>query len=1276
MLRKVLLGIVICLVPIGFLYGQSTHIEEQTVIPSSPQAASLFKYVETPVSYFTGLPNINIPLHEISEGGISVAISLSYHAGGIKVTEEGSWVGLGWNLNAGGAITRVVKGMADECVANNTYYVYPDPHGNEYNELAKNINLERCYYFDKDGENLDMETFLFGNKNNFDSEPDLYMYNFGGYSGKFFRSQGKYYDISHNNIEFNIENSLEISALAPDGLKYYFYVTEMSKTAPASSACNSLPIPHTYFLSRIESPYNTNDGVDFSYINFKNLLDSNPEWRQDFSSELTADNEHYVPQMPQLSEQYVRTADPSGGNGQHRNYTFGYTDLQYLERIDFKNGYVKFNVSPREDLFGFKMDYIGIYRKGETTPIKEYHFNYGYFEGDNRAGGDYMTLRSTNSSGNYWVDYPEEYRKKRLKLLSVTEKSGSLEGRKHSFAYDETISLPYKTSFSQDYWGYNNGENAGIKTMIPDFRRYLYQMELPMELRHWTGANREPNEDYMKAGLLKKITYPTRGWTEFDFEINEFTNLGNQQGREWKEFIVKAEDVNLDENGKYVAGQAMDTFEIKFEPTVVEVAVNLFCETKSNEKNCKDGEITWSCENNVYENDSTYSIYAYIEKWNSAHKTWVRMDQHTWDLSKNEIRDCENGGGGTYTYEPVLQPGLYRAVANLPDKRRETPYVLDNPGYPGDKMASIFIKYSRQTEFINTSNTGGGLRVSKITNFDPEENSSIDRVFSYEGGIMTRFPIFYWFTIKIRWHDQTMGLFKYYDTHYLYSSPNVPYSFSANGALVGYEKVTETTSGNGKIEYEYKVREDLLDYRFAENLAPVRIDLRQYLPGVPSTAFLDNGNLLSTKYYREGAPTPLKEIKNKYKILKPGMAWNFKLLDNYPALDVIVGYCGVISTSFYPVKYGKMVLSESETKTVDDNGNTTLQTMKYKYDNNDHLQLTRKIASQSDGRKLVTQILYPQDYTNTSGFVGEMKANNRIANPIEIVSYSTNETGGDIKVLGAKLTTYHGGNKVGLPDKVWLLEPSNPIPLSEFRFSNQESANALPHAGNPDDPVRTDFAINEKDSSYPEREKLSYSFDGSGNLQEMRQKAYTYYASNNLEDEQQRNNGATAYVWGYNGVLPIAQVHNARAKNIFHTSFEEDGNKTGGDSKTGLKSLRTGANGYVKTLHNLSIGTYVLSYWQKINGNWVFKSRIENVAPFSHTIKLPANIQIDELRFHPADAQMNTFTYDPLVGKTSEMDPNGVLVNYEYDALGRLEFIKDEQGNILNKYEYHYKDQP
>ena len=52
---------------------------------------------------------------------------------------------------------------------------------------------------------------------------------------------------------------------------------------------------------------------------------------------------------------------------------------------------------------------------------------------------------------------------------------------------------------------------------------------------------------------------------------------------------------------------------------------------------------------------------------------------------------------------------------------------------------------------------------------------------------------------------------------------------------------------------------------------------------------------------------------------------------------------------------------------------------------------------------------------------------------------------------------------------------------------------------------------------------------------------------------------------------------------------------------------------------------------------------------------------------------ISTYTYSPLIGMTSQTDPNGVTTYYEYDSFGRLQYVKDDQGNILKMYDYHYR---
>src|SRR5882757_1151737 len=88
--------IIVSVLAAGNLRAQNNPYNEVSI--ASPTAASLGKYVDIPVSYHTGMPQIDIPVYTIKSGPLSLPISVSYHASGLKVMEPAGWVGAGWAL--------------------------------------------------------------------------------------------------------------------------------------------------------------------------------------------------------------------------------------------------------------------------------------------------------------------------------------------------------------------------------------------------------------------------------------------------------------------------------------------------------------------------------------------------------------------------------------------------------------------------------------------------------------------------------------------------------------------------------------------------------------------------------------------------------------------------------------------------------------------------------------------------------------------------------------------------------------------------------------------------------------------------------------------------------------------------------------------------------------------------------------------------------------------------------------------------------------------------
>ncbi|WP_291285718.1 DUF5977 domain-containing protein [Flavobacterium sp.] len=63
------------------------------------------------------------------------------------------------------------------------------------------------------------------------------------------------------------------------------------------------------------------------------------------------------------------------------------------------------------------------------------------------------------------------------------------------------------------------------------------------------------------------------------------------------------------------------------------------------------------------------------------------------------------------------------------------------------------------------------------------------------------------------------------------------------------------------------------------------------------------------------------------------------------------------------------------------------------------------------------------------------------------------------------------------------------------------------------------------------------------------------------------------------------------------------------------------------------------------------------------------------LRNNLSEAMVTTYTYSPLVGVASKTDPKGIVTYYEYDSLGRLQYVKDHNLYVLQRYCYNYKGQ-
>ncbi len=470
----------------------------RTITPVAPTAASLGRYGDHPVDISMGLVPIEIPLYEIVSGGLRVPIKLKYHSGGIKVKQEASWVGLGWDLDFGGYITRTVSGYPDE--AENENVPDADLVRLEMDSLARNLE-DNYTQFGK------YDAWARAKCSDKSFRPDTYMYSINGYSGHFFLKNDSIVPVSYVPIKGILDmKGTKSEIVSPDGTVYMFNKSE--KTRLSSSQIKQPDYVSTLYVKKIISA-NRTDTISYTY------QDSG-----DYTSTTS---------MSYQGQSLVTKTMILVGRGENP-FNFTTTGVFSQEKkivpysgvpvyvntvktvkpqeIYFRGGRIVFNLSERKDLTHIsgsmprKLDNIVLEKKEgvQYKVLKKIYFHYSYFNGnENESNATNLYRLCLDSVTEQGFANTEE-----LVALRLVAK----------FEYNNKNNLPGKNSCSMDFWGYYNG--APNSNLIPrtDMSTYGWKDYVV------GGADRTPNEECIKYGSLKSITYPTKGKTEFVWEIN------------------------------------------------------------------------------------------------------------------------------------------------------------------------------------------------------------------------------------------------------------------------------------------------------------------------------------------------------------------------------------------------------------------------------------------------------------------------------------------------------------------------------------------------------------------------------------------------------------------------------------------------------------------------------------------------------------------------------------------------------------------------------------
>lgn len=201
------------------------------------------------VNPLNGQLQYSVPIGLLSAGDVSVPISITHHGRAVKVFEGMNDCGVGWGLNAGGSVTRVVRGLPDEINTSSKrgWLRINTANGNLNGTIVQGFSpvaddmLNTCVDEQADWNYLEALNQDFKN----DTEPDLFYVNAPGLSLQFvFGTDGTPRLLNHQqdvNIQFPITSNPDVIVIRSNGLTYTFGgglnrdVVERFGTTPSGS---------------------------------------------------------------------------------------------------------------------------------------------------------------------------------------------------------------------------------------------------------------------------------------------------------------------------------------------------------------------------------------------------------------------------------------------------------------------------------------------------------------------------------------------------------------------------------------------------------------------------------------------------------------------------------------------------------------------------------------------------------------------------------------------------------------------------------------------------------------------------------------------------------------------------------------------------------------------------------------------------------------------------------------------------------------------------------
>ena len=513
----------------------------------TPEVASLGTYGNIPVGFFTGTPDITVPMFEISVGDYTMPISASYHLANVRPFPTPGILGLGWNLNVGGHITRTVRGFPDEMedIQGHAYGFLE-----HYGEVA-GVTSRNAFVNALNGVCNAFKDNIEGNE--YELMSDEYSFNFCGHSGRFYlNSSGNWVVVSDEDIKvvFSLsDNTVNLSQLTqsgrlstigwtnsghnnrfitgftlitPDGCKYDFGGLDATEFSTSYyNRANSYLVATTWHLSKITTP----KGREINFIY---------KCKDDHGRALIMCDLRYSPHS--LTYGYY---DSSNGNLSYGNHYVmigqrGFTGFllfpSYLKQITTPNETVQLSYRPdptyANRLLQDNYSCPALYWDNHV----ETHNRFGsYFSSDqffmfmdgvdygetnierriNIAGRmtdlilDSVSVSSTRGGGRKKAAFIySNVNRRKMTRLTIRDNSQILQ--QYAFNYNPGDMYYYYPMAATDSWGYSTGGHVTLSE-TPTFNY------IPSSLVA------------LKRETLSEITYPTGGKSCVEYELNTYS---------------------------------------------------------------------------------------------------------------------------------------------------------------------------------------------------------------------------------------------------------------------------------------------------------------------------------------------------------------------------------------------------------------------------------------------------------------------------------------------------------------------------------------------------------------------------------------------------------------------------------------------------------------------------------------------------------------------------------------------------------------------------------